>query len=102
MTDPSIASTDRDRRARVAEWKAIVARYQEPNLRRALWQVVNTQGSYVVVWGLMYFTLDVSWWLTLPLAILAGGLLVRIFIIFHDCGHGSIFHVEEAHEHRGG
>src|SRR5260221_6092569 len=34
---------------------------------------------------------EVSWWLTLPLAVMAAGLLVRIFIIFHDCGHGSFF-----------
>lgn len=37
----------------------------------------------------MYLSLAVSWWLVIPLAILAGGLLVRVFIIFHDCGHGS-------------
>jgi omega-6 fatty acid desaturase (delta-12 desaturase) len=39
----------------------------------------------------MYLSLSVSWWLTFPLALLAGGLLVRVFIIFHDCGHGSFF-----------
>jgi len=39
----------------------------------------------------MHLTLAVSWWLTVPLAILAGGFVVRIFIIFHDCGHGSFF-----------
>ncbi len=40
---------------------------------------------------LLYFTLSVSWWLTVPLAILGGGLMVRVFIIFHDCCHGSFF-----------
>ena len=39
----------------------------------------------------MCLSLAVSWWLTVPLAILAGGFLVRVFIIFHDCGHGSFF-----------
>jgi omega-6 fatty acid desaturase (delta-12 desaturase) len=33
----------------------------------------------------------VSYWITLPLAVLAAGFLVRVFIIFHDCGHGSFF-----------
>jgi fatty acid desaturase len=33
----------------------------------------------------------VSLWLTVPLALLSGALLVRIFIIFHDCAHGSYF-----------
>ena len=39
----------------------------------------------------MYFSLSISWWLTIPLALLAGAMLVRIFIIFHDCGHSSFF-----------
>jgi omega-6 fatty acid desaturase (delta-12 desaturase) len=72
-------------------WKAIVARYQKPSLGRAVWQVLNTLVPYVALWVLMYFTLKVSWWLTIPLAILAGAILVRVFIIFHDCGHGSFF-----------
>src|SRR5678815_2908455 len=43
------------------------------------------------LWYLMYLTHNVSWWLTVPLAILAGAFLIRVFIIFHDCGHGSFF-----------
>jgi len=39
----------------------------------------------------MYYTVQVSWWLTVSLAILSGAFLVRAFIIFHDCGHGSFF-----------
>jgi omega-6 fatty acid desaturase (delta-12 desaturase) len=75
----------------VADWKAIVARYQQPSLPRALWQIVNTVGPYALLWYFMYLSLAVSWWLVVPLAILAGAFLVRIFIIFHDCGHGSYF-----------
>jgi len=44
----------------------------------------------------MYLSHGVSWWLTVPLAILAGAFLVRVFIIFHDCGHGSFFKSEAA------
>jgi omega-6 fatty acid desaturase (delta-12 desaturase) len=39
----------------------------------------------------MYISLDFSYWLTLLLAVPAAGFLIRIFIIFHDCGHGSYF-----------
>jgi omega-6 fatty acid desaturase (delta-12 desaturase) len=39
----------------------------------------------------MYLCRPISWWLVVPLAILAGAFLVRVFIIFHDCGHGSFF-----------
>ena len=72
-------------------WKAIVARFQTPDVGRASWQIVNSIGAYLAVWVLMYFCVEVSWWLVIPLAMLAGGLLVRVFIIFHDCGHGSFF-----------
>jgi len=72
-------------------WKEIVARYQQPSTPRAVWQIVNTLVPYGALWYLMHLSLAVSWWLTVPLAILAGAFLVRIFIIFHDCGHGSFF-----------
>lgn len=79
------------RPASVWDWKAIVARYQKPSVGRGLWQVVNTLIPYAALWFLMYLSATVSWWLTVPLAILAGAFLVRVFIIFHDCGHGSFF-----------
>jgi omega-6 fatty acid desaturase (delta-12 desaturase) len=44
----------------------------------------------------MYFTAQVSWWLTAPLAVLAAAFMVRVFIIFHDCGHGSFFKSQRA------
>ena len=75
----------------IAEWKKIVAKYQEPSIWRATWQLTNTLGAYALTWYLMYRSLSVSYWLTFPLAVLAGALLVRVFIIFHDCGHGSFF-----------
>jgi omega-6 fatty acid desaturase (delta-12 desaturase) len=57
----------------------------------SLWQVANTLVPYAALWCLMYLGLAISWWLAVPLAVLAGGFLVRVFIIFHDCGHGSFF-----------
>ena len=84
------------RRADVAAWKEIVAQYQKPSVCRALWQTVNTLGPYLVLWYLMSRSLAVSWWLAVPLAILAGGFMLRIFIIFHDCGHGSFFESRRA------
>jgi omega-6 fatty acid desaturase (delta-12 desaturase) len=74
-----------------ASWKALVARFQRPHAGRATWQLVNTVGVYIGLWFLLYWSLSVSWWLTIPLAVLAAGFLVRVFIIFHDCGHGSFF-----------
>jgi acyl-lipid omega-6 desaturase (Delta-12 desaturase) len=74
-----------------ADWKKIVAKYQRPSVPRALYQIANTLIPYVALWFLMHLSLAVSWWLTVPLALLAGAFMVRAFIIFHDCGHGSFF-----------
>ena len=74
-----------------ASWKKVVARYQKPAVWRGVWQLLNTLVPYIGLWCLMYLCLRVSVWLAVPLAILAGGFLVRVFIIFHDCGHGSFF-----------
>ena len=83
------------------EWKRIVAEFQVPSTGRAVWQVVNTLGPYFLLWYLMYLSLSVSWWLTMPLAIVSGGFLVRVFIIFHDCGHGSFFRSRRANNAMG-
>ena len=89
---PSMSeSSQRKSQIDIGVWKEIVAKYQQPSLPRALWQIVNTLGPYALLWYLMYRSLPVSWWLVVPLAILAGAFLVRVFIIFHDCGHGSYF-----------
>jgi omega-6 fatty acid desaturase (delta-12 desaturase) len=75
------------------DWYRDVAKYQQPDLRKAIWQIVNTFVPYIALWILMARTvqLGVSYWVTLALAVVAAGLHVRIFIMFHDCGHGSFF-----------
>jgi len=83
-------------RASNSTWRQVVARYQKPSVGRSVWQIVNTLIPYAALWYLMYMSARVSWWLTVPLAVLAGAFLVRVFIIFHDCGHGSFFKSEAA------
>ena len=68
-----------------------VARFQAASAWRARWQMINSFVPYVLLWFAMDRALAVSYWLMLPIAILAAGFLARIFIIFHDCGHGSFF-----------
>ncbi|HUI87644.1 MAG TPA: fatty acid desaturase [Anaerolineales bacterium] len=84
--------------AGTVSWQEIVAKYASPNLRKSLWQITNTLIPYVL---LFYFTMrsvELSLWLTIPLAILSAGFLVRTFIIFHDCGHGSYFKSQKAND----
>ena len=81
-----------------ASWRQAIAEYQSPDLRRSLVQLVNTFIPYVALWYLMVRSLEVSYWLTLGLAVLAAGFLMRIFIFFHDCGHGSFFRSRKAND----
>jgi omega-6 fatty acid desaturase (delta-12 desaturase) len=79
-------------------WNDIVAAHQLPSAKRALWQIANTFVPYVLLWCAMYWALEVSFWLAVPLAILSAAFLVRSFIIFHDCAHGSYFASRRAND----
>ena len=94
-SNPSVqpSSSDEDQ-----VWKQKVLKFQKPSLAKAIWQLVNTIASYALLWWLMYLSLAISYWLVIPLAVLAGALLVRVFIIFHDCGHGSYFKSRTAND----
>ncbi|MBK8048360.1 MAG: hypothetical protein IPK16_15325 [Anaerolineales bacterium] len=70
-------------------WKSIVAKYTKADPRKATWQLITSFGGLFLMWILMYWSLSVGYWLTLLLSIPAAGFVVRIFIIQHDCGHGS-------------
>ena len=81
-----------------ATWKPIVAKFQKPSVGRAAWQMTNTLGGYALTWFLLSICINISWWLVPPLVLLAAGFLVRTFIIFHDCGHGSYFQSSRAND----
>ncbi|MGI9477161.1 MAG: fatty acid desaturase [Hyphomicrobiaceae bacterium] len=65
--------------------------YRKPRLSRSILELAVTAGPLVVLWVLAWLALSVSIWLTLVIAIPAAGFLVRLFLIQHDCGHGSFF-----------
>lgn len=73
-------------------------KYAHSNFRKALWQLLDTFVPYCALWVLMLYTLrqGYSYWITLTLAVVAGGILVRVFILFHDCCHGSFFESRRA------
>ena len=72
-------------------WMAVIRKYNQPDVRKSIWQIINSLGPYLILWVLMYYSLEISYWITVGLSVIAAGFLVRIFIIFHDCGHGSFF-----------
>ncbi|MFH1278898.1 MAG: fatty acid desaturase [Candidatus Eisenbacteria bacterium] len=77
-------------------WREVVADYVRPSLRRSLTQIADTILPYFALLVAMYFSLRVSYWITLALALPAAGFLSRAFIIFHDCGHGAFFRSAKA------
>src|SRR6266545_2532305 len=68
-----------------------VSRDKGPELRRSVWQLATAAGLFAGAWALMYLSLGVGYWLTLALAVPTAFFLIRLFIIQHDCGHGSFF-----------
>src|SRR5690606_41920942 len=66
-------------------------KYEKTTLALSIRQLCNTLIPLVGLWVAAYYSLSISYWLTLPLALAAGMFVVRTFIIFHDCCHGSFF-----------
>lgn len=65
--------------------------FQGADSLRSTWQLVNSLTLYVLFWVLGYAAFKLSPWLVIPVALIAQLAYVRIFIIFHDCGHGSFY-----------
>jgi len=72
------------------------ATFQAPVLTHSVWQFASTGVAYLAVLALMYVAYHLSPWLSLALVLPAAGLVVRLFIIQHDCGHGAFFQSRRA------
>lgn len=76
----------------------MTAPYLGPDTARSIRQLTGTALAFVGFWGAAYLALEVSWLLTLALAIPAAAFLVRLFMVQHDCGHGSYFRSRRARD----
>ncbi len=72
------------------------AAFQAPILAKSVWQIASTGAAYLAVLVAMYAAYSYSFWLSLALVAPAAGLVVRLFIIQHDCGHGAFFQSRRA------
>jgi omega-6 fatty acid desaturase (delta-12 desaturase) len=78
----------------------LCAKFAKPHLASALWQLTSTGALFIMFWALMARSVYAGWgyaW-TLPLAVPTAGMYVRLFIIQHDCGHGSYFASKRANQ----
>lgn len=72
-------------------WREAVAPYAQPVGHRTAIDIITGPVAYLALWPLMVWALERSFWLMLPIAVLGTGFLLRTFILFHDCTHGSLF-----------
>jgi omega-6 fatty acid desaturase (delta-12 desaturase) len=85
----------------MAALKPMLEPFIEPSAKKAVWQLANTLIPYLVLWYCMWRSLTVSYALTLLLAIPTAGFFVRLFILFHDCGHNSFLPFTKANRRVG-
>ncbi|HEU5301632.1 MAG TPA: fatty acid desaturase [Acidimicrobiia bacterium] len=87
--DPSYTTADLDQEHQEQTWQQIVGPYAKADVGRASISLATSVVPFVLLWAAMYFALDVSYLLSLALAVPASGFLLRTYILFHDCTHGS-------------
>ncbi len=75
-----------------------ISRFQNPTLRESIWQIINTCIPYFLLWYVMIRALQTGqpYWVVLLLAVPASLFMIRLFILFHDCTHGSFFSSKKA------
>jgi omega-6 fatty acid desaturase (delta-12 desaturase) len=81
-----------------SDWKRAVEPYIGADSRRASVQVVIAYGLLALGFTAIYVALSWSIWLALALVFPTAGLLVRSFILMHDCAHGSLFESRRAND----
>jgi len=73
------------------DWLQTVAKYREPDPLRSVAELALTAIMFFVLWAAAWWSLSISYLLTLAVCVPTGGLLLRLFSIQHDCGHGALF-----------
>jgi acyl-lipid omega-6 desaturase (Delta-12 desaturase) len=74
-----------------SRWAEILSRYRRPHHGRSVLELTITLGPLIALWTLMWVSLGYGYWPSLLLAVPAAGFVVRLFMIQHDCSHGSFF-----------
>jgi hypothetical protein len=77
--------------AKDRSWTAVLAQYRQPNPVRSTVEIAVTALPFVALWTLCAVAAVHGFWWGLLLTIPAAGFLVRLFILQHDCGHGTLF-----------
>ena len=73
------------------DWVRILSAYREPDTFRSTYELGVTVGPFILLWALAWWSMSVSYWLTLSISALNAAFLLRLFAIQHDCGHGAFY-----------
>jgi omega-6 fatty acid desaturase (delta-12 desaturase) len=80
-------------------WSKKLAPYREPKTGRSIFEIVVTAGPLAAIWAVAWLLHGQGlWWAALLLTLPAAAFLVRLFMIQHDCGHGSFFGERKAND----
>jgi len=93
---PTVVAPRAHQRSERAPWRETLAPFARPVVARSLLDIATSALPYLALSVVMYLLLDVSYLLVLLVAIPASGFLLRTFIVFHDCAHGSFFRTKRA------
>src|SRR5947208_1257231 len=99
MTEAAAARSGAPSRRRPAErpfWRDALAPYERPRVRRSILEIFTSVVPYLALAAAMFLLLDVSYLLVLAVSVPAAGFLLRTYIIFHDCSHGSFLPTKRA------
>ncbi len=91
MFDQTDTSQQQPQTRGAREWIKILAAYRDSSTPRSVFELVVTLGAFVVLWGIAWKLLSVSYVLSFAVSLINAGFLLRLFAIQHDCGHGSFF-----------
>ena len=73
-------------------------KYQGAQASTAIFQMVTTLALFFLCCAAMFYSLKGPYWVTLLLAIPTSGLMARVFIFQHDCGHRSFFNSKKVND----
>jgi omega-6 fatty acid desaturase (delta-12 desaturase) len=82
----------------MARWREALAPYTVPSLARSIRDVLTSVVPYLVLSAVIYAAIPVSPWLAVALGVPAAGFLLRTYIVFHDCSHGSFLPSKRGNE----
>ncbi|AOF89718.1 fatty acid desaturase [Sinorhizobium sp. RAC02] len=72
-------------------WLKILSAYRKPHLGRSTFELAVTLVCFAFLWAAAWASIHFGYWFGLVLVLPAAGFLLRLFMLQHDCGHGSFF-----------